>query len=188
MNKKEAMELINSDLFRYTKKVSQKIMVKALLTKPGFRTTYFLRNSQYYKGRNKLKFMMHKFFLLQCKYKYGYEIPVPARFGKGIFINHMGNVIINPLAVIGDNFTTNGSLVIGQTNRGSKKGVPTLGNNVWVGNGAVIVGKINIGNNVMIAPNAYVNFDVPDNSVVIGNPGTIRQNENATDGYIEGIM
>jgi len=188
MDKNSLKETIASDLFRYTQKVSPKTMVEALLTKPGFRTTYFLRNSQYYKGKNKLKFMMHKFFLLQCKYKYGYEIPVPTRFGKGIFINHMGNVIINPLAVIGDNFTTNGSLVIGQTNRGNKKGVPTLGNNVWVGNGAVIVGKVNIGNNVMIAPNAYVNFDVPDNSVVIGNPGQIIAKENATDGYIEGII
>lgn len=49
---------------------------------------------------------------------------------------------------------------------------------------AVIVGKIKIGNNVLIAPNAYVSFDVPSNSVVIGNPGQITPKENATEGYI----
>ena len=39
----------------------------------------------------------------------------------------------------------------------------------------------------MIAPNAYVNFDVPDNSIVIGNPAKIVKKENATEGYIENI-
>ena len=48
----------------------------------------------------------------------------------------------------------------------------------------MIVGKINIGNNVLIAPNAYVNFDIPDNSVVTGNPAKVYPNENATEGYI----
>jgi serine O-acetyltransferase len=46
------------------------------------------------------------------------------------------------------------------------------------------VGNIKIGNNVLIAPNAYVNFDVPENSVVIGNPAQITTNLNATQGYI----
>ncbi len=48
----------------------------------------------------------------------------------------------------------------------------------------MIVGKIKIGNNVLIAANSYVNFDVPDNSIVIGNPGKIIHRENATEGYI----
>jgi serine O-acetyltransferase len=46
------------------------------------------------------------------------------------------------------------------------------------------VGGITIGNNVLIAPNAYVNFDVPENSVVMGNPAKIYESENATEGYI----
>ncbi|WP_138272484.1 LbetaH domain-containing protein [Parabacteroides merdae] len=48
-----------------------------------------------------------------------------------------------------------------------------LGNSVWIGPNAVIVEKINIGDNVLIAANSYVNFDVPSNSIVIGNPGRI---------------
>ena len=57
-----------------------------------------------------------------------------------------------------------------------------------LGANAVIVGKINIGNNVLIAPGAYVNFDVPDNSIVIGNPGLIRQSPGATLGYINNTI
>lgn len=45
--------------------------------------------------------------------------------------------------------------------------------------------KIKIGNDVLIAPNAYVNFDVPDHSVVVGNPGKVYHRENATEGYID---
>lgn len=41
-----------------------------------------------------------------------------------------------------------------------------------------------IGDDVLIAPNAYVNFDVPSHSVVVGNPGKIISRENATEGYI----
>lgn len=46
------------------------------------------------------------------------------------------------------------------------------------------MGKILIGDNVLIAPNAYVNFDVPSNSIVTGNPAVVKQDLNATDDYI----
>ena len=46
------------------------------------------------------------------------------------------------------------------------------------------MGKILIGDNVLIAPNAYVNFDVPSNSIVTGNPAVVKQHLNATDDYI----
>jgi len=68
------------------------------------------------------------------------------------------------------------------------KGNPTIGNKVWIGAGAVIVGKINIGSNVLIAPNAFVNVDVPDNSLVIGNPCKIFPKENPCEGYLNFIL
>lgn len=62
-------------------------------------------------------------------------------------------------------------------------GVPTIGNEVWIGPNAVIVGGgITIGNNVLIAANSY--FNVPSNSIVIGNPGKIIPSTRATDVYI----
>jgi serine O-acetyltransferase len=78
-------------------------------------------------------------------------------------------------------------VTIGQTNRGKNKGTPTIGNKVWIGTNAVIVGNIRIGDNVMIAPNAFVNISVPSNSLVIGNPASILHREDATDGYIDHI-
>jgi serine O-acetyltransferase len=55
---------------------------------------------------------------------------------------------------------------------------------VWIGTGAVLVGNIQVGPNVMIAPNAFVNFDVPPHSIVIGNPGKIISKQNPTKNYI----
>lgn len=68
---------------------------------------------------------------------------------------------------------------------GGRKGAPAIGNEVWIGINAAIVGKITIGDDVLIAPNSYVNCDVPSHSIVFGNPCIIKHKENATEGYID---
>ena len=68
---------------------------------------------------------------------------------------------------------------------GGRQGTPVIGNEVWIGINAAIVGKITIGDDVMIAPNSYVNCDVPSHSIAIGNPCIIKHRENATEGYID---
>lgn len=78
-------------------------------------------------------------------------------------------------------------MTIGQENRGRRKGAPTIGNKVWLGVNSTIVGNITIGDDVLIAPNSYVNFDVPPHSIVIGNPGKIIHRENATQDYINNL-
>ena len=78
-------------------------------------------------------------------------------------------------------------MTIGQENRGKRKGAPTIGNKVWMGVNSTIVGNITIGDDVLIAPNSYVNFDVPPHSIVIGNPGKIIHRENATQDYINNL-
>ena len=75
-------------------------------------------------------------------------------------------------------------VIIGRENSGKRKGAPVIGDEVWIGINAVIVGNIHIGNDVLIDPNAYVNFDVPDHSIVIGNPAMIKHCDYATEGYI----
>ena len=67
---------------------------------------------------------------------------------------------------------------------GGRQGTPVIGNEVWIGINAAIVGKVTIGDDVLIAPNSYVNCDVPSHSIVFGNPCIIKHRENATEGYI----
>ena len=78
--------------------------------------------------------------------------------------------------------------MIGQENRSERKGCPVIGNKVWIGTNSTIVGSIKIGDNVLIAPNTFVNCDIPSNSIVFGNPAIIKENMHATDSYINNII
>ncbi|MDD6043822.1 MAG: serine acetyltransferase [Eubacteriaceae bacterium] len=120
--------------------------------------------------------------------KRGIEIPRTVQFGKGLYIGHPYNITINAQAKLGQNINIHKGLTIGQENRGARRGVPTIGNQVWIGINAVIVGNITIGDDVLIAPNSYVNFDVPSHSIVIGNPAKVIQRENATENYINNTV
>ena len=66
--------------------------------------------------------------------------------------------------------------------------MPVIGNNVWIGVNSTIVGKIRIGDDVLIAPNTYINCDISDHSVVFGNPCIIKHRDNATEGYLNHIV
>lgn len=118
-------------------------------------------------------------------FKYGFQIG--GKIGKGFFIGHFGTIVVNTDVVIGENCNIAHGVTIGVTRRGSRAGVPVIGNRVWMGAGTIIVGKITIGDNVLIAPGAYINFDVPSNSIVIGNPGVIKPSTAATEGYINNL-
>jgi serine O-acetyltransferase len=125
-------------------------------------------------------------YLLYRKYsfKYSIQIPLNTDLGRGFYIGHFGNIVINGNAKIGRNFNISNGVTIGQTNRGEKMGCPTIGNSVWLGVNSVIVGNIKIGDDVLIAPNSYVNFDIPSHSIVIGNPARIIMKEFATENYV----
>lgn len=113
------------------------------------------------------------------------QIPWCCDVGPGFYIGHMGRVIVNPKARIGVNCNIATGVTIGAVSRGKRAGAPVLGDDVWVGTNAVVVGGITVGDDVVIAPGAYVNFDVPSHSVVVGNPGVVHHRESATEGMIQ---
>ena len=128
--------------------------------------------------------MLYTLRLKLMSYRTQIQIPARTKIGAGFYIGHTGRVIIHPDAVLGENVNLGTGVTIGQENRGQRKGAPTLLGNCWVGTNSVIVGKVTIGEDVMIAPLTFVNFDVPPHSIVVGNPAKIIHKENATEGYI----
>ena len=116
--------------------------------------------------------------------KYGLEISPQAEIGKGLYLGHPYNITVSGGTKIGNNCNLHKGCTIGRENRGKRKGDPTIGDRVSVGINATVIGNITIGSDVMIAPGALVNFDVPDHSIVIGNPGVIHHRDAATEGYI----
>lgn len=182
---KELNEIIMEDRYRcYGKKTIP--MYKRIWKPRQTKVLICFRKAQYYYLKNKkiLK-LIYKIRLKILSERTSIQILPNTSIGKGFYIGHMGRIIINSDSVLGDNINIATGVTIGQMNRGRLKGSPKIGNEVWIGTNAVIVGKITIGNDVMIAPNAYVNMDVPDHSIVIGNPGIIHFKAFATQDYIE---
>lgn len=178
---------VKYDLYRFKGDTSLKSLILAWLHIPGFRYTYHFRKANKYR-RTSFLGIVHRIILRRYYFKYGIQIPINTQIGKGLYIGHFGNVVINNAAVIGDNCNIAHGVTIGQINRGKKKGTPKIGNQVWIGTGSVVVGNITVGNNVLIAPLTYVNDDIPSNSLVIGNPFRIIPQANATENYITKIL
>ena len=101
----------------------------------------------------------------------------------GCLLAHPYNITINSGAEIGEDFTIFKGATIGSVRSGKRAGVPKIGDRVTVCPNAMVCGAIIIGNDVLIAANAFVNMDVPDHSIVVGNPASIRHKENASKDY-----
>lgn len=132
--------------------------------------------------------ILYKTILKQYSKKYGLEISPSATIGAGLYLGHPYNITVGGNVIIGKNVNLHKGCTIGRENRGKREGVPRIGDRVSVGINSTIVGNIVIGDDVMIAPNSFVNFDVPDHSIVIGNPGVIHKKNNATEKYIGFIV
>lgn len=109
----------------------------------------------------------------------GMRVDIRARIGEGLMLAHRGCIYIGPVE-IGRNCNISQETTIGQGRVGTDRhGVPRLGDNVYVAPGAKLFGKITIGNNVSIGANAVVSKDIPDNAIVVGNPGRVIGFQNA---------
>lgn len=177
---------IQADLYRYGGLTGIKGFLKGLRI-PGFWYMYLFRKATGYKKYSPGWFF-YSFLLRRYGYKYGFQIPAFTEIGEGFYIGHYGAVVINGKARIGNNCTIGPGITIGQANRGKLKGYPIIGDNVWIGTNAVIVGNVTIGSNVLIAPNAFVNVDIPGGSMVIGNPCQIIAKENPCEDYINFVL
>jgi serine O-acetyltransferase len=107
-----------------------------------------------------------------CEAFFSMGISPGASIGEGLYIGHIGGVIISQQAVIGRNCDISHRVTIGTSAMG-REGSPVLGDHVYVGTGATLVGKIRIGSGAKIAANTLVIDDVPEGATMMGVPGRI---------------
>ena len=155
--------------------------LKDFLFQHRLRYMVYFRIAQNTKNKFKKLFCEYKLFKL-CR-KYGIEIKTSTQIGEGFVMCHPYNITVSPYAVLGKNVNMMKGSTIGLSG-GKQPGAPHLGNCVYVGLNSTILGGIEIGDHVMIAPNTFVNQDIPSHSVVIGNPCKIIPKKNATAQYI----
>ena len=98
-------------------------------------------------------------------------IGMGADFGPRFILIHSIGVVINSSVVGGSGIMIEHQVTIGAEKRKS----PVLGNNIFIGAGAKIIGRVKIGDNVKIGANSVVLDDVPDNATVVGIPAKIKK-------------
>ncbi|MGU7784868.1 serine O-acetyltransferase [Burkholderia sp. PU8-34] len=166
-------DLIKSDLYRHTGNTSVKAFVKQFLINEGFNFMFWYRVANAARGRLPRMIMNHVVRLKQRKY--GFVISPGTKIGPGFYIGHVGNIVINPTAVIGANCNISQGVTIG-SNDGK---AATIGNNVYIGPNVCIVEYVTIGDNVTIGAGSVVTRNVPPNVTVAGCPAKVISDDAA---------
>lgn len=99
------------------------------------------------------------------------DISEYAEIGGGFYIPHIGNIVIAHHTRIGRHASMHQGITTGVSGSGDE--TPLIGDRVYFGAGAKIIGPVKIGNDVVIGANAVVTRDVPDNAVVGGIPAKV---------------
>jgi serine O-acetyltransferase len=113
------------------------------------------------------------------------EIHPGARIGRKFFIDHGNGVVIGETSVIGDGVTLYQGVTLGGTGKAHGKRHPTIGNNVVIGAGAIVLGDIQIGDNARIGAGSVVTKPVPADTTVVGNPSWVVKREGRKVGPLE---
>jgi serine O-acetyltransferase len=110
----------------------------------------------------------------------GIELPCEVKVGKNFVIDHFGGIVISGFTSFGDNCRIRTGVVVGLA-RVDDPCAPSIGNNVDIGAGAKVLGRITIGDNVFIGANSVVTHDVPSNATAVGVPASIKLHQSHTE-------
>jgi serine O-acetyltransferase len=169
-------ELIYHDAARRygNKSIKRRHLFKYFFIDREFRVVYLFRKRHHHKTKNhRIAFRLWK--ILNRFLGTNIYMDEDASIGEGLIINHAFGIAIG-LANIGKNCSISQNVTIGHNY--SKKNLegkfePTIGDNVIISPGAVIVGPVHIGSNVVIGANSVVISDFPDNCIIAGIPARL---------------
>jgi serine O-acetyltransferase len=186
MTYREYRRLVLSDLYRISDDLGTAALLRHVVRGSAFKYTFWMRTCRFTRGHPFCRHTVYhvaRAMLTRYTFKFGISIPFETTIGSGFYIGHFGGIVVNEKAVIGNNCNISHGVTLGEANRGDRKGCPVLGDNVYLGPGAKIVGAVRIGNDVAIGANCVVTKDVPDHSVVVGIPGRVISQDGSA-GYV----
>ncbi len=102
----------------------------------------------------------------------GVVLPASAEIGPGLLISHPGTIIVHPDTRIGARCSVGQDTTIGTTGRGGD-GVPSIGDDVFLGSGCRVLGGVSIGDGASVGANAVVLKDVPAYHTAVGVPAQV---------------
>lgn len=162
--------MIKQDLQRYNTK-KKRLLIAWLSGHTFFVVLNYRISNWLYRHHIKLLPEMIKFRTMK---RYCCEISPYATIGPGLFLPHSIGIVIGHEVIAGANLEIFQNVTIGSNRKKrNNRMMPIIGNNVSIGTGAVVVGAITIGDNVIIGANSYIDKDVPGNVLIAGNPARI---------------
>jgi len=177
MTIQDLLELLKADLLRLSIPIDDlhepKINWLKVLS-PRFIPVLFVRLARYFYLRRWLRFFSSIFTWLNVVV-FGIEFTARCEVGAGLMLPHSVGTVVGA-SVIGDNATVFQGVTVGALEADlqyDERLRPRLGDNVFVGAGAKLLGGIDIGNNVKIGANSVVLKSLPDNCVAVGVPAKI---------------
>jgi len=171
MTKSEYVSFVKEDFYRYKEKWNLWAFICLYFRFDTFAIAFLYRTLQYL--GSKKGGLLFKYLYLRKRRQTGIQIPLNTSIGRGVLFCHFSCIVFSEKVTIGNYCSIHQGVTVGRVFAGEKAGVPTLGDHVIIYPGAKVVGKIRIGNNVIIGANATVVSDVPDNCVVVGSPARI---------------
>ena len=103
----------------------------------------------------------------------GVCMPHSCEIGEGLYIGHYGGIFLPSRGRLGNHCSVSQGVTIGIAGWGDNRGAPTLGDRVYVGPHAIVVGKITIGDDAVICAGAVVMRSIPPRGVALGNPARV---------------
>lgn len=162
-------ELLSKDLMAHD---LRKWTFLSAFRRPEVYYQRLLRRVEYFHGRrdvvSRLIALVAKFRLQRLSVRTGLSFP-PGVADEGLSIAHYGSIVVNSRAKIGRFCRIHSATNIGV----SGGGVPTIGDYVYIGPGAVVYGDITIGDGVVIGANSVVNRSFPPGVTIAGAPARI---------------
>jgi len=176
MKKQELRRLLRADLYRNCGRASAGALIRGVLVGGPFKYVFWARFCKYLSRKSfvwRPLYYVARIILNHYMFKLGLQVSFHADIGPGLLIGHFGGIVVSRRAKIGKNCNLSHGVTIGVAGHGPDRGVPTIGDNVYIGPNAVIVGAISVGDNAAVGANCVVTKDVPDNAVVGGVPGRL---------------
>ncbi len=155
----------------FAKDPAARSVLEVIFCYPGLHALWIHRLAHYL-WRHRLWFLARLLSHIN-RFLTGIEIHPGAKIGRRFFIDHGSGVVIGETAEIGDDVLMYQGVVLGGTAVEKKKRHPTIGNNVVLGTGAVVLGAITVGDGASIGSGSVVIKPVPPGATVVGVPGRI---------------
>jgi serine O-acetyltransferase len=165
--------LLRSDLHRYAGNSTFSSFMYHFVLSAGYRYSFWVRTCAYLHSRFISRFLLFPIAWLVLRsfgYLFGMSIPFQTQIGSGFYINRARGIVIHPSTVIGRNCNISHQVSLGEP---AEKGQPVIGDYVYIGPRAKVSGNLRIGNHVAISADCVVTTDIPDQSVVFGDPGRV---------------